>query len=93
MGARFPLMQKCDVNGEAAHPIFKKLRKQTDCFLNKSTGKIKNIPWNFTKFVLDEQGRVIMYQNPRESLYRSVDEIEAILGLRGGPDDAKLALD
>jgi hypothetical protein len=34
-----------------------------------------------------------MYQNPRESLYRYVDEIEAVLGLRGGPEDALLALE
>lgn len=93
MGATFPIMKKCDVNGEAAHPVFKKLRKSTECFVNKQTGKIKNIPWNFTKFVIDENGKIVMYQNPRESLYRYVDEIEAVLGLRGGPEDALLALE
>jgi glutathione peroxidase len=61
MGATFPLMKKCDVNGETAHPIFKKLRRNTECFYNKQTGKIKNIPWNFTKFVIDENGKVVMY--------------------------------
>jgi glutathione peroxidase-family protein len=35
MGATFPIMKKCDVNGEAAHPVFKKLRKSTECFVNK----------------------------------------------------------
>lgn len=34
-----------------------------------------------------------MYQNPRESLYRRIDEIEAVLELRGGPEDAKMALE
>ena len=34
-----------------------------------------------------------MYQNPRESLYKRIDEIEVILGLRGGPDDAAVALE
>ena len=88
MGASFPLMQKCDVNGEQAHPVFKKLRRSTECFHNKETGKVKNIPWNFSKFVIDPQGKVVMYQNPRESLYRNIDEIEAVLGLRGSPEEA-----
>jgi len=35
MGATFPIMKKCDVNGESAHPVFKKLRKSTECFCNK----------------------------------------------------------
>ena len=93
MGATFPVMQKIDVNGETAHPVFKKLRKNTPCFHNTATGKIKNIPWNFTKFVVDETGKMVMYQNPRESLYRCIDEIEAVLGLRGGPEDAERALE
>lgn len=92
MGATFPIMEKCDVNGEAAHIIFKLLRKTTACFYNKETGKIKNIPWNFAKFVVDESGSVVMYQNPRESLYRTIDEIEAVLGLRGGEKEAQGAL-
>ena len=61
MGATFPIMEKCDVNGENAHIIFKKLRKNTECFYNKETGKIRSVPWNFAKFVLDEDGNVIMY--------------------------------
>jgi glutathione peroxidase len=92
MGAKFPIMQKCDVNGEKAHPVFKTLRKQTECFYNSETGKIKNIPWNFSKFVIDSEGKVVMYGNPRESLYRYIDEIEAILGLKGDSKEAKRAL-
>ncbi len=92
MGAKFPIMSKCDVNGEKAHPVFKTLRKQTDCFYNSETGKIKNIPWNFSKFVIDTEGKVVMYGNPRDSFYRNIDEIEAVLGLKGDPKEAKRAL-
>ena len=42
--------------------------------------------------MVDETGKMVMYQNPRESLYRCIDEIEAVLGLRGGPEDAERAL-
>ena len=34
-----------------------------------------------------------MYQNPRESLYKKIDEIEVILGLRGSEEDKIMALD
>lgn len=80
------------MNGEKAHPAFKTLRKQTECFYNSETGKIKNIPWNFAKFVIDSEGKVVMYANPRESLYRNIDEIEAVLGLKGDPKEARKAL-
>jgi glutathione peroxidase len=80
------------VNGEKAHPALKILRKQTECFYNSETGKIKNIPWNFAKFVIDSEGKVVMYANPRESLYRNIDEIEAVLGLKGDPKESRKAL-
>ena len=93
MGAKFPLMKRCNVNGADAHPLFKTLRKKTPCFHNPQTGKIKNIPWNFTKFIIDSDGKPVMYQNPRESLYKKIDEIEVILGLRGSEEDKVMALD
>ncbi|XP_014475787.1 PREDICTED: probable phospholipid hydroperoxide glutathione peroxidase [Dinoponera quadriceps] len=46
----FDMFAKIDVNGEAAHPLWKWLKKQT--------GGDK-IPWNFTKFVVDRQGNVV----------------------------------
>ena len=27
--------------------------------------KIKNIPWNFSKFIIDQEGKVLIYSNPR----------------------------
>jgi len=48
-GAEFPIMAKCDVNGENALPSFKFLRD--NCML-----KGKKIKWNFTKFLLDQNG-------------------------------------
>ena len=65
MGASFPLMEKAEVNGSNAHPVFKKLRKSTKCFYNTETGNIKNIPWNFSKFIRDQEGKVLIYSNPR----------------------------
>jgi hypothetical protein len=86
MGATFPLMDKCNVNGPETHEVFRLLRKKTNCFTNPKTGKIKNIPWNFAKFIIDANGEVVIYSNPRQSLYKSIDEIESLLGLKTGSE-------
>jgi glutathione peroxidase len=49
-GVTFPMFAKVDVNGDNAHPIFKYLK-------SKLKGTFGNsIKWNFTKFLIDEQG-------------------------------------
>lgn len=53
-GVTFPLASKVDVVGAQAHPLFKWLtNKEENGVLN---AKIK---WNFTKFLLDENGKLI----------------------------------
>ena len=51
-GVTFPIMEKIFVNGENAHPVFKFLTNEKKGFL------IKNIKWNFTKFLIDRKGIV-----------------------------------
>lgn len=82
MQAKFPIMMKTDVNGPNAHAVFKHLRRNSPEFYNEKTGKIKNIPWNWAKFILDDQGNIIAYQHPRESLYHKIDLIEEKCGVR-----------
>lgn len=50
-GVTFPMFEKINVNGDEAHPIFKYLKKQ----LSGLFGGI--IKWNFTKFVIDKDGK------------------------------------
>ena len=50
-GVSFPMYEKVDVNGKSAHPIFKYLKSELGGFLGS---KIK---WNFTKFVIDKDGK------------------------------------
>ncbi|SHI65157.1 glutathione peroxidase [Mesonia phycicola] len=57
-GVTFQLTEKCDVNGENTHPIFKYLKKEQGGFLGS---KIK---WNFTKFLVDREGNVIKRYAP-----------------------------
>lgn len=82
MQAKMPIMAKTDVNGPEAHAVFKYLRRNSPEFYNEKTGKIKNIPWNWAKFILDEKGTIITYQHPRESLYHKIDLIEEVCGVR-----------
>ena len=52
-GVTFPMFAKIDVNGGNAHPIYKYLKEELSGFLG---GKIK---WNFTKFVIDKDGKPV----------------------------------
>lgn len=57
-GVSFPMFAKVDVNGKAAHPVFKFLKSRLGGFLGS---KIK---WNFTKFVIDKNGRPVKRFSP-----------------------------
>jgi len=51
-GVTFQLTEKIDVNGENTHPLFKYLKeKKSSLFGNK-------IKWNFTKFLIDRNGKI-----------------------------------
>jgi len=52
-GVTFQMFSKVEVNGENAHPIYKYLKKSLSGFLSS---KIK---WNFTKFLLDREGKPV----------------------------------
>ena len=49
----FPMFSKVDVNGDKAIPLFKYLTSNTDGFITDA------IKWNFTKFLIDKDGKVI----------------------------------
>ena len=53
----FPLHAKIEVNGDGAHPLYKKLKKES--------GGSDKIRWNFEKFLLDGDGKVIKRFSPR----------------------------
>jgi glutathione peroxidase len=58
-GVTFPLFAKVDVNGKAAHPLFVLLKSQQSGLLGASV-----IKWNFTKFLVDRNGRVTARFSP-----------------------------
>ena len=75
------MFSKIDVNGKNAHEVFRYLRSECPELKSKS-GKVKEIPWNFCKFILNKDGKFIKYLNPRESVFEAKDLIEELLSER-----------
>jgi glutathione peroxidase len=50
---RFPIFGKVEVNGPQAHPLYRWLTGEARGFLGT-----RSIKWNFTKFLVDREGRV-----------------------------------
>jgi glutathione peroxidase len=73
----FPLTSKVDVNGPETHELFKYLK--TNSKLNEGDGKLKNIEWNFGKFLVNENGEVVNYYDPKTDPDQIVPDIEKTL--------------
>ncbi len=73
-GVTFPMFAKIDVNGEAAHPLFKYLASEAPGLLGS-----KAIKWNFTKFLVDRQGQVLRRYAPTTEPSQIASDIEALL--------------
>ncbi|MCF7220626.1 glutathione peroxidase [Marilutibacter chinensis] len=71
----FPMFAKVDVNGDAAHPLWKWLKDEKGGFLG-----IDAIKWNFSKFLVGRDGRVLKRYAPTEKPEALTDDIEAALG-------------
>jgi glutathione peroxidase len=53
-GVTFPVLQKIDVNGDNASPVYKYLKEQKAGLLG-----LTRIKWNFEKFLIDKNGKVV----------------------------------
>ncbi len=73
-GVTFPMFAKVDVNGDDAHPLFAWLRKAAPGLLGSET-----IKWNFTKFLVDRDGRVVERFAPTTTPDDIVPAIEKLL--------------
>ena len=56
---KFPLFSKIDVNGDNTHPLFNFLKTQAPGLLGS-----KSIKWNFTKFLVSKEGKVVKRYAP-----------------------------
>lgn len=70
----FPIMAKCEVNGEQAHPFYQWLKKEKPGLLG-----LENVKWNFTKFLIDRDGKVVDRFAPTTKPESLRDDILALL--------------
>ena len=73
-GVSFPMMEKVEVNGAQAHPLFKWLTKEAPGLLGSS-----GIKWNFTKFLVGRDGKVLKRYAPTDKPESITKDIEAAL--------------
>lgn len=66
-GSKFILFEKAEVNGPNTHPVFKFLRNNSSLF-NEKDGTSKVIPWNFAKFLVNSDGKVVEFFKPNDNL-------------------------
>ncbi len=74
-GVTFPMFAKVDVNGENAHPLFKYLTSAKPGLLGSEA-----IKWNFTKFLVGRDGKVIERYAPTTKPEDIAADIEKALG-------------
>lgn len=61
-GVAFPMMSKISVKGDDIHPLYQWLTQKSQ------NGVVDaEVTWNFQKFMVDENGRVVDYASPRET--------------------------
>ena len=75
-GVSFDMFEKIEVNGKNALPLFVFLKEHASGILGT-----KNIKWNFTKFLVDGNGKVIERYAPATKPEKIEPEIIRLLGL------------
>jgi glutathione peroxidase len=69
----FPIMQKTDVNGSGANPVYQFLKSQAGGILGDA------IKWNFTKFIVSPDGSFIKRYAPTATPVSLEKDIEKLL--------------
>lgn len=72
-GVSFPLMSKIDVNGKNTHPVFAFLKDRAPGIIGKS------VKWNFTKFLVNTDGKTVRRYDSKTSPEDMRDDIARAL--------------
>lgn len=73
-GVTFPMFAKIEVNGGNTHPLFEYLKRECNGLLGS-----EGIKWNFTKFLIDSDGKVVKRFAPTTTPIQIEKEIEPLL--------------
>lgn len=72
-GVSYTVMEKTDVKGENIHPLFKYLTEGKSGLITNS------IKWNFTKFLVTREGKVVKRYPPQKSPHDIEQDVEKYL--------------
>lgn len=72
--AEFPVFEKIDVNGDNAAPLYKFLKSEKGGFLGSA------VKWNFTKFLVNKEGKVVERYAPKTPPLQFEKDIQNLLG-------------
>lgn len=75
----FPLFAKIEVNGSGVHPLFTFLKKAQPGFLGSEV-----IKWNFTKFLVNQEGQVLKRYAPTDTPEKIEDDLIKLIELSAG---------
>lgn len=70
----FPVMAKIEVNGDGADPLYQYLKKAKPGLLGS-----QGIKWNFTKFLVDKNGKVVARFAPTDKPEKLTADIERLV--------------
>ncbi|NQX89258.1 MAG: glutathione peroxidase [Halioglobus sp.] len=73
-GVSFPMFGKIEVNGDGADPLFKHLKHAAPGLLGS-----EGIKWNFTKFLVNSEGKVVRRYAPKDKPSDIAKDIDALL--------------
>jgi glutathione peroxidase len=73
-GVSFPMFSKIDVNGQNAAPLYQQLKQEAPGLLGTEA-----IKWNFTKFLVNQQGEVVKRYAPTDKPESLTIDIENLL--------------
>lgn len=73
-GVSFPLFAKIDVNGAQAAPLYQYLKAEAPGILGT-----KDVKWNFTKFLVNREGKVVKRYAPQDTPEKIEADIKALL--------------
>lgn len=73
-GVSFPMHAKVDVNGDDTHPLFQHLKAAAPGIMGS-----QKIKWNFTKFLIDRDGKVVERFAPATAPEKIEEKIKTML--------------
>ncbi|EKF73859.1 glutathione peroxidase [Alcanivorax hongdengensis A-11-3] len=73
-GVSFTMFDKIDVNGDGTHPLYQYLKQEATGVLGS-----KSIKWNFTKFLINRDGKVLKRYAPTDKPESLEKDIKALL--------------